>query len=107
MFCTECGFEIKGEDRFCSRCGQRTAAAGPAAAAPGWAAAPARRLMLDKRNKKIAGVCAGFARYMEADPTLVRVLWLILAFGVGVGFIAYPVAWIVMPSDHGDPDFAN
>ncbi len=94
MYCTECGFELKDDDRFCSRCGRRTAA--------GEAPNPERRLMLDKRNKKIAGVCAGFARYMNADVTLVRVVTLVLALGFGVGFIAYLAAWILMPSDHGD-----
>jgi phage shock protein C len=106
MFCTECGFENRAEDRFCSRCGRKTAAAGPDAPAPAAEWGPPRRLMMDKRNKKIAGVCAGFARYMDADPTLVRVLWLILAFGFGAGFIGYLIAWIVMPSDHGDSSLA-
>jgi phage shock protein PspC (stress-responsive transcriptional regulator) len=64
------------------------------------AAAP-RPLMLDKRNKKIAGVCAGFARHLEMDVTLVRVLWLLIVFAGGVGFLGYLAAWIVMPSDHG------
>ena len=44
--------------------------------------------MLDKRNKKIGGVCAGFARYMEVDVILVRTLWLVIAVTTGVGFIA-------------------
>jgi phage shock protein C len=50
---------------------------------------------------KIAGVCAGFARYFALDVTLVRVLWVVLTvfpmpfFGV----ISYFVAWIVMPKD--------
>ena len=51
------------------------------------------------RNKKIAGVCAGFARYLEVDVVLVRVLWLAAALCTGVGFIAYIVAWIVMPKE--------
>lgn len=63
--------------------------------------------MLDKRNKKIAGVCAGVARYLNADPTLVRVVWLILALGFGVGFLGYIAAWIVIPSDRGDPALAD
>jgi len=51
-------------------------------------------------DKKIAGVCAGFARYAGMDVTLTRVLWLIVAFCTGgIGFIAYIVAWIVMPRD--------
>jgi phage shock protein C len=51
------------------------------------------------QNKKIAGVCAGFARYMDVDIVLVRVIWLALAFCTGIGFIAYVVAWIIMPKD--------
>jgi phage shock protein PspC (stress-responsive transcriptional regulator) len=58
-------------------------------------------LLLDKRNKKIGGVCAGFARYLELDVILVRVLWLAIAIATGVGFIAYLAAWIIMPSDRG------
>jgi len=57
--------------------------------------------MLDKRNKKIAGVCAGLARYLDADVTMVRVLWLGIALCTGVGFLVYLAAWIVVPSDHG------
>ena len=95
MYCTKCGVELRDEDLFCSRCGARTAINRTEPALP-------KPLMLDKRNKKIAGVCAGFARYFEVDVTLIRVLWLALAFGTGVGFIGYVIAWIVMPSDHGE-----
>ena len=57
--------------------------------------------MLDKRNKKIGGVCAGFARYMEVDVILVRTIWLVVAVATGVGFLAYFAAWLIMPSDYG------
>jgi phage shock protein C len=56
-----------------------------------------RRLTLSRRDKKIAGVCGGFAEYLELDPTLVRLLWVALIFFGGWGVIAYLVAWIVMP----------
>ena len=36
-----------------------------------------KRLVLDKQNKKIAGVCAGIANYLEVDVTVVRILFLI------------------------------
>jgi phage shock protein C len=50
---------------------------------------------------KIAGVCAGFARYFALDVTLVRVLWVVLTvFPMPFfGLISYFVAWIVMPKD--------
>jgi phage shock protein C len=51
------------------------------------------------QNKKIAGVCAGFARYMAVDVVLVRVIWLALAFCGAIGLIAYIIAWIIMPKD--------
>jgi phage shock protein C len=92
MFCTQCGLQIPEDHRFCHRCGARTDV--------GRDDHPHRVLMLDKRNKKIAGVCAGFARYFEQDVVLIRVIWLVLSFGTGLGFIAYPIAWILMPSDH-------
>ena len=57
-------------------------------------------------DRKIAGVCAGFARYPDVDPVLVRVLWLVLALTAGVGFIAYIVAWIVMPKEESLPPAA-
>jgi phage shock protein C len=88
MYCTKCGTELKQEARFCSQCGVRTGVGAPD---------PPARPTLDKRNKKIAGVCAGFARYFDADVTLVRVLWLAVALGTGFGFIAYLVAWLIMP----------
>jgi phage shock protein C len=93
MYCTQCGVELRIDDRFCSRCGKRTGV--------GWQETYSRPLMLDKRNKKIGGVCAGFARYMETDVILVRTVWLVVAIATGVGFIAYFAAWMIMPSDYG------
>ena len=93
MFCTQCGVQLRDEDRFCSQCGRGTGR-GPA---PG----PPKALMLAKANKKIAGVCSGFARYLEVDVVLVRVVWLALALTTGIGFLAYLAAWIIMPSDRG------
>jgi phage shock protein PspC (stress-responsive transcriptional regulator) len=39
------------------------------------------------------------AEYFDLDVTLVRVLWLVIALLGGCGFLAYLVAWIVMPSE--------
>lgn len=53
--------------------------------------------MRSRTDEKIAGVCGGFAEYLELDSTLVRLIWLALLFLGGWGLIAYIVAWIVMP----------
>jgi phage shock protein C len=93
MYCTQCGLELRADDRFCSRCGKRTEMATPTASRP---------LLLDKQNKKIAGVCAGFARYFDMDLSLMRVIWLAVALTGGIGVVAYLAAWIIVPSDRAN-----
>ena len=94
MFCAHCGIELTDSDRFCSQCG---AATGRGCVSP----LRTEQLSRPVHDKKIAGVCAGFARYFGVDVTLIRVIWLVLTiwplplFGV----ISYIVAWIVMPKD--------
>ena len=56
-----------------------------------------KQLMRSGRDKKIAGVCAGVAYYFDIDPTIVRVIWGVLAFGYGAGILAYIILWIIAP----------
>ena len=44
-----------------------------------------KQLMRSGRDKKIAGVCAGVAHYLDMDPTIVRVIWGVLACCYGAG----------------------
>lgn len=57
-------------------------------------------LQRPRDERKIAGVCAGIARYLDVDVTLVRVLMIVLAlWPPGVGLIIYLVCWILMPKE--------
>lgn len=58
-----------------------------------------KRLVLDRQNRKIAGVCAGLANYFEIDVTVVRIVFLIALLCGGFGFWAYLVIWAVAPSE--------
>ena len=59
---------------------------------------PRKRLRRIKSQKKIAGVCAGFAEYFDMDVTMMRVIWVaLLVLPPSVGLIAYIVAWVVLP----------
>ena len=49
------------------------------------------------QDSMIAGICAGIANYFEIDPVLVRLLWILFAFGYGAGVLAYIIAWIIVP----------
>jgi len=56
-----------------------------------------RRLRKSKQTKILAGVCGGVAEYLEWDPTLVRVLFIILGFSYGVAVVLYLLLAIIMP----------
>src|SRR6185436_9139839 len=63
-----------------------------------------KRLFRRSSSGRVGGVCAGIAEYLDADVTLVRLLWIVLSIvpgGVLGGFIAYLVAWIIMPDATG------
>lgn len=94
MYCTRCGVELEEKSRFCSQCGAPTGRAqesGPAAV---------NRLSRPMNEARLGGVCAGVARYMGADVSLVRILWVVLTiWPPGVGLVVYIVCWIVMPKD--------
>jgi len=57
-----------------------------------------KRLYRSTTDRKIAGVCGGLAEYFNIDPTLVRVIFVILLLPGGLpGFVPYVILWIVVP----------
>ncbi len=61
-----------------------------------------KRLYKSSTDKKLDGVCAGIAQYLNIDPTLVRLAWVVfsLFFAVVGGLIAYIVCALIMPRDN-------
>jgi phage shock protein PspC (stress-responsive transcriptional regulator) len=57
----------------------------------------AKRIYRSETDKKIAGVCGGFAEYFDLDPTIIRVIWLLFLLIGGTGLLAYLICWIVIP----------
>ncbi len=54
-------------------------------------------------DKKVCGVCAGIAEYLNIDPTLIRLAWIIgTCIGAGTGIIAYLVCALVFPERPSD-----
>ena len=58
-----------------------------------------KKLYRSVANKKIAGVCAGFAEYLDVDVTLVRLAAVLAVVFGGSGVLAYIIAWIVVPEE--------
>ncbi len=59
----------------------------------------ARRIYRSRVNRKLGGVCGGFAEYFDVDPVVVRVLWVAAVLVGGVGIVAYILGWIIIPEN--------
>lgn len=58
-----------------------------------------RRLCLSVTDKKIAGVCGGFAKYFGLDSTLIRLAYAILVIFGGTGILLYIICALVIPRE--------
>ena len=66
-------------------------------ATPHMDATAPRKLYKSRRNRFIDGICGGIAEYFEVDPTIVRILWVLITLLGGSGIILYIVGMIVIP----------
>lgn len=62
-----------------------------------------KRLYKSRQNKVIDGICGGIAQYFSVDPTIVRILWVLITLLGGSGLILYIIAMIIMPVN---PEYA-
>jgi phage shock protein C len=93
MTCTSCQKETPEGSAYCCSCGARQSA-------PASAHARGKRLTRSSADYKIGGVCGGVAEYLDTDPTLVRLIWAVLAVVPGCfvgGVLAYLAAWFIVP----------
>lgn len=59
-----------------------------------------KKLYRSEKDKMIAGVCAGLAEYLNMDPTLIRVIFLIgLVLGFSASFWVYVGLWVFVPTE--------
>ncbi len=56
-----------------------------------------KKLYKSRADKKLDGVCAGVAEYFDIDPTLIRLVWVLIALFAGSGILLYIIAALVMP----------
>jgi len=56
-----------------------------------------RRLYRSRNDKQLAGVAAGMAEYLELDPTLIRILWILSAFLGGFTILLYIILAFIIP----------
>lgn len=56
-----------------------------------------QKLYRNTKDKVLGGVCSGLGDYWDIDPVLLRLLFVVLFFGFGVGLLLYILMWIVIP----------
>lgn len=56
-----------------------------------------KKFYLSRSDKKLGGVCGGIAEYFGIDSLIVRIVFIVLLFGYGVGLLAYILLWILAP----------
>ena len=61
-----------------------------------------KRLYRSRTQRVIGGVAGGLGEYLDLDPVLVRILFVVVAFAGGSGIIAYIIAWIIIPEQPGE-----
>jgi phage shock protein PspC (stress-responsive transcriptional regulator) len=57
-----------------------------------------KKLYLSTSDRKIGGVCGGLGEYFSKDPTLFRILFVLVALlSLGLGVIGYILMWLIIP----------
>ncbi|MBE6971949.1 MAG: PspC domain-containing protein [Ruminococcaceae bacterium] len=57
-----------------------------------------KKLCRSATDKKLGGVCAGIAEYLDIDATVIRLAWVLFTLLGGAGILAYIIALLVMPN---------
>ena len=59
-----------------------------------------KKLTKSINSRMICGVCGGIGEYFHIDPTMIRLIWVILTFGsIGSGLIVYIIAAVIIPDE--------
>lgn len=58
-----------------------------------------KRLCKVKDGKKICGVCAGVAKFLNTDPTYIRLAWALFVCLFGTGILAYFICAFILPDE--------
>ncbi len=58
-----------------------------------------RRLYRSRKDRMVGGVCGGLGAYLGIDPTVIRLLFVLLAFTGGPGLLTYLIMLILIPEE--------
>ena len=61
-----------------------------------------KKLYRSATDKKLAGVCAGIAKYFSIDATVIRLIWAVAILCAGTGLLAYIICALIIPEEPTD-----
>ena len=84
----------------------------PSGASPGGGTGPdmltgLRELRRPTGGRMLAGVAAGIASYLDVDVTIVRIVFVVLAFAGGAGLPLYVAGWLLIPEEGAGQSIAS
>ncbi|MFP4603887.1 MAG: PspC domain-containing protein [Bacteroidales bacterium] len=56
-----------------------------------------KRLYRDPDNRILGGVCGGLGAYLNVDPVLIRIIFIIIGLFFASGILIYLILWLVTP----------
>jgi phage shock protein C len=56
-----------------------------------------KKIYRSREDRVLLGICGGIGEYLNVDPNVIRLLWIIFMFAGGTGLLAYIVAFFVIP----------
>jgi phage shock protein C len=62
-----------------------------------------QRLYRSQNERMLAGVCGGLGKFFGIDPTIMRLIFVVLALMGGPGLLIYIIMWIVVPEEPLEP----
>lgn len=58
-----------------------------------------RKIYRSRTKRMLGGVCGGLGEYLNVDPTIIRLIFVVLFFGGGSGGLIYLIMWILVPEE--------
>jgi len=58
-----------------------------------------RKIYRSRTERILGGVCGGLGEYLNVDPTIIRLIFVVLFFGGGSGGLIYLIMWILVPEE--------
>jgi len=63
-----------------------------------------KRLYRSGKEQMLGGVCGGLGEHFDIDPTIIRLVWVVVTLlSLGIGIIVYLAAWIIIPQSPEEP----